>query len=86
MIIINLIILGSEILYLFLAEKLSFVCLFCYNTLSDFGLLKKIEAFHRAEKDDCKEKIIRSLAGNCSSSPKVLIFCRFTGLTKMQLT
>ena len=32
--------LGSEILYLFLAEKWSFVVLFvCCNTLSDFGLL-----------------------------------------------
>ena len=34
--------LGSEILYLFLAEKLSFVlfCFVCCNTLSDFSLLK----------------------------------------------
>ena len=32
--------LGSDILYLFLAEKLSFVCFVCFvATLSDFGLL-----------------------------------------------
>ena len=47
--------LGSEILYLFFAEKWSSFVLFCLfvccNTLSDFGLLEKNWSFNRAEKD-----------------------------------
>ena len=60
--------LGSDILYLFLAEKWSFVV----------GLFSS----HRAEKDFCKEKMIRRLAWELLNPCK----CRFTGFKNMQLT
>ena len=43
---------------------------------------------HRAEKDDRRKKLFvvwLYLLGNCST-PKVLIFCKITGFTNMQLT
>ena len=67
---LNLVKLGSEILNLFLAEKWSFVySLFCYNTL--------------------RKKLFDVRLGNCSTTSiiryiiYILIFCRFTGFTKI---
>ena len=58
-------------------------------TLSNFGLLfLKFLSSCQAEKYALKEKMIQCLLfwlGNCSD-PRVLIFCRFIGFTKMQLT
>ena len=65
----------SKILYLFLAEKWSFVvCLFCFvlfvATLSDFGLLKKkievlIELRRMLIRN--KKKVLYVRFGNCST-------------------
>ena len=60
------------------------------NTLFVFGrlfwLTLKNWNTHRAEKDAFKEKTIRSTSWELlNPGPKVLIFCRFTGFTKMQL-
>ena len=62
-----------------------FVCLLV-ATLSDVGLLlKKIEALIELRKMLLRKKLSDVRFGNCPTH-KVLIFCRFTGFTKMQLT
>ena len=54
--------------------------------MSDFGLLKKkIEALIELRKILLREKLVVLQLGNYLT-PRILIFCRFTGFTKMQLT
>ena len=69
---------------LFIFGRKMVVCLFvCCNTLTDSGLLKK----NQAEKDAFKEKIIRCTTWELLLTPtRVLIICRFSGFTKVQLT
>ena len=56
----------------------------CCNTSSDFGLLfKKVVALIELRKMLLRKKVFDVRLRNCPT-PKVLIFCRFTGFTKMQ--
>ena len=79
----------SEILYLFLAEKIVVCLVVCFVatlSLSDFGLhFFLIEALIELRKMLIRKKLFNErLFAHCST-PKVLMFCRFTGFTKMQL-
>ena len=47
---------------LFIFDRKMVICLFCGNTSSDFSLPFLNCSSHRAEKDDCKEKIVRCTA------------------------
>ena len=69
-----------------------FVCLFCFVvTLSDVGYLcpmlaKKIESLIELRMMLLKKKLFDVQLGNYLLTPSILIFCRFTRFTKMQLT
>ena len=83
----NFVKLVSKILYLFLAEKWSFVVLFvvCCNFVRFWLTFFLIEALIELRKMLLRKKLYHVRFGNCST-PKVPRFCRFTKFTKMQLT
>ena len=76
---------GSEILYLFLAEKLSFVCFVLLQLCSILAYFKKNEVLIELKNMLLRKKLFDVQLGNCFT-PRVLIFCRFIGFSKMQLT